>query len=183
MLEKSWEPSSFPQRVLEMCDEVVLWATARPYSSRVLENTDHCATFCLEHSDFGLAHSHFWKWFLASVSPSLSASWSAPSWLLILSALLVILSGWGRAEKSEVFYVPGCRPYEVMTGFCGDIRSVFPIEISGVSGAESLVGAESKWNEEEIKLGMGWWWCHHSKAEGAKEQTEQGEGRLLSVPT
>lgn len=82
------------------------------------------------------------SWLL--LSPSLSASWSAPSWLLILSALLVILSGRGRAEKSEVFYVPGCRPYEVTTVFCRDIRSVFPIEIGGGSGAESLMGAESK---------------------------------------
>jgi hypothetical protein len=63
---------------------------------------------------------------------------------LILSALLVIHSDWERTEKSEGFYVPGWRPYEVMTVFCRDICSVFPIDIGAVSGAESLTGADSK---------------------------------------
>lgn len=37
--------------------------------------------------------------------------------------------------------------------FCRDIRSVFPIEIGGGSGAESLMGAESKWNGGGDKAG------------------------------
>lgn len=141
------------------------------------EHADHGAIFCLEHSDFGLAHSHFWKWFLASASPSLLASWSAPSWLLILSALLVIHSGWGRAEKSEVFYVSGCRPYEVMTVFCRDIRSVFPIETGGISGAESITGAGSERSGLGDKAGevMMVVMSTQLKEVGAKEQTEQGE--------
>lgn len=73
-------------------------------------------------------------------------SWFGPSWLLILSVLLVICSGWERAEKSEVFYVPGCRPYEVMTVSYRDICSAFPIEFGGRTGAECLTGAESKRN-------------------------------------
>lgn len=126
---------------------------------------------------FGLAHSHFWKWFLASASPSLLASWSAPSWLLILSAVLVIHSGWGGAEKSEVFYVSGCRPYEVMTVFCRDIRSVFPIETGGISRAESLTGAASERSCLGDKAGevMMVVVSTQLKEVGAKEQTEQGE--------
>lgn len=73
-------------------------------------------------------------------------SWFGPSWLLILSALLVICSGWESAEKSEVFYASGCRPYEVMTVSFGDICSAFPIEFGRRTGAECLAGAESKWN-------------------------------------
>lgn len=73
-------------------------------------------------------------------------SWFRPSWLLILSALRVICSGWARTAESEVFYVPGCRPYEVMTVSYRDICSAFPIEVGGGARGERLTAAESKWN-------------------------------------
>ena len=48
---------------------------------------------------------HFWKCFMTLASASHSETWCGPSWLLMLSALLVIHSGWEKTEKSEVFYV------------------------------------------------------------------------------
>lgn len=99
------------------------------------------------HLDFWLCNSRSFgsgSWLLLLLL--IQKSWLSPSWLLILSALLVICSGWARAEKSEVFYVSGCRPYEVMTVSYRDICSAFPIEIGGRTGAECLTGAESKWN-------------------------------------
>lgn len=80
---------------------------------------------------------------MASASTSHSKSRPGPSWLLILSALLVIRAGPGRTGKSEVFYVPGCRPYEVLTVFCRDICSAFSIGVGGGTGTARLTGAES----------------------------------------
>lgn len=76
-------------------------------------------------------------------STSHSKPWFGASWLLMLSTLLVICSDREETEKPEIFYVPGCRPYDVMTVFYRDICSAFPIEIRRRTGAEHLTGAES----------------------------------------
>lgn len=64
-----------------------------------------------------------------------------------------------------------------MTVFCRDIRSVFPIETGGISGAESLMGAVSEWSCLGDKAGevMMVVVSTQLKEVGAKEQTEQGE--------
>lgn len=104
-------------------------------------------TFSPGHWDFCLWNSRSFgsgSWLLLPLL--IQKSWFSPSWLLILSALLVICSGWARTEKSEVFYVSGCRPYEVMTVSYRDICSAFPIEIGGRTGVQCLTGAGSRWN-------------------------------------
>lgn len=104
-------------------------------------------TFSPGHLDVRLCNSWIFgsgSWLLLPLL--IQKSWFRPSWLLILSALRVICSGWARTAKSEVFYVPGCRPYEVMTVSYRDICSAFPIEVGGGARGERLTAAESKWN-------------------------------------
>lgn len=60
--------------------------------------------------------------------------------------------GPGENGESEVFYVPGRRPYEVLTVFCSDICSAFPIESGRGTGAACLTGAGSAGTAFEIKL-------------------------------
>lgn len=61
--------------------------------------------------------------------------------------------------------------------FCRDIRSVFPIETRGISGAESLTRAGSERSGLGDKAGevMMVVMSTQLKEVGAKEQTEQGE--------